>query len=84
MQKIVHTYVLTGSIIHYLEDLWVETEDKAYQEYVKTAAKKPTGVKEKSEEKKTNCVNTIWGYGSPLSRSDRGPFNKTPDLCAHP
>eukprot|EP00973_Karenia_brevis_P027351 3771053-Karenia_brevis.AAC.1 len=83
MQKIVRTHALTGSITHYLEDLRVEKEDKAYQEYVKTAAQKPTDVK-KSEEKKTNRVNTIWGYGSPLTRSDRGPFNKTPDLCTHP
>eukprot|EP00973_Karenia_brevis_P043361 6010811-Karenia_brevis.AAC.1 len=48
------------------------------------AAKKPTDVKKKSEEKKTNRVNTIWGYGSPLSRSARAPFDKTPDQCAHP
>eukprot|EP00973_Karenia_brevis_P021490 2953886-Karenia_brevis.AAC.1 len=41
-------------------------------------------VTKKSEGKKTNRVNTIWGYGSPLNRSDRGPFSKTPDLCPHP
>eukprot|EP00973_Karenia_brevis_P055202 7675285-Karenia_brevis.AAC.1 len=79
MQKVGHAHALTGSIIHYFEELRVEKENTAYQEYVKTAAKKPTDVKKKSEEKKTNRVNTIWGYGSPLSRSDRGPFDKTPD-----
>eukprot|EP00973_Karenia_brevis_P048186 6687251-Karenia_brevis.AAC.1 len=29
-------------------------------------------------------MNTIQGYGSLLSRSDREPFNKTRGLCAHP
>eukprot|EP00973_Karenia_brevis_P043258 5994355-Karenia_brevis.AAC.1 len=79
MQRIVDTHALTGSIIHYLEDLKVEKENKAYQEYVTTAAKKPKDVNKKSEEK-TNRMNTIWGYGSPLSRSERGPFAKEPDL----
>eukprot|EP00973_Karenia_brevis_P087423 12120577-Karenia_brevis.AAC.1 len=41
MQRIVHTHALTGSTIHYLEDLRAEKENNAYQEYVKTAAKKP-------------------------------------------
>eukprot|EP00973_Karenia_brevis_P008476 1145914-Karenia_brevis.AAC.1 len=31
MQKIVHTHALTGWIIHHLEGLRVEKEDKAYQ-----------------------------------------------------
>eukprot|EP00973_Karenia_brevis_P086047 11932888-Karenia_brevis.AAC.1 len=59
MQKVDHSHALTSSIIHYLEDLRVEKEDQANQEYVKTAAKKPTDVKKKLE-KKTNRVNAVW------------------------
>eukprot|EP00973_Karenia_brevis_P035840 4946646-Karenia_brevis.AAC.1 len=29
-------------------------------------------------------VNTIWGYGSVLSRSTRGPSAKAPASCGHP
>eukprot|EP00973_Karenia_brevis_P058730 8179175-Karenia_brevis.AAC.1 len=65
MDRIVQSHALTGSIIHYLEELRVEKENKAYQEYVETAAKKPKDVETESEEK-TNRTKTIWSYGSPL------------------
>eukprot|EP00973_Karenia_brevis_P039290 5425853-Karenia_brevis.AAC.1 len=58
MHRIVQSRALTGSFIHYLEDLRVEKENKAFAEYVKTAASKPKDVKKKSEEK-TNRTNTL-------------------------
>eukprot|EP00973_Karenia_brevis_P032830 4531608-Karenia_brevis.AAC.1 len=76
MQQVVHAHALMGSILHYLEELRVEKEEKAYQECVKTAAKKPMDAGGENQSREYNLG--LW------ERSDRGPFNKTPDLCAHP
>eukprot|EP00973_Karenia_brevis_P013594 1845446-Karenia_brevis.AAC.1 len=60
MHQVAQHHALTGTILNYLEELRVETENKAYEEYVTSNAE-------------TMLTNIIWGYGSPMSRSTTGP-----------